>query len=140
MGWQEVKAELEKRRNETPEERSKRETEWWNNFKREFKTTQDIPNIPVYEKDFMETVVCPKLIECGAIPKDKLIVGHTYLGKCRNASKAVWKENGKFEYMRTEFGFTYPEEINHFQDDDGYDLFIPIKDITEDEHKSNSLD
>ena len=72
-----------------------------------------------------------KMIELGAIPKDKLIVGHTYLGKCRNAGKAIWKENGRFEYIRTKFGCTYPEEINHFQDDNGYDLFTPIKDITE---------
>ena len=29
--------------------------------------------------------------------------------------------------MRTKFGYTYPEDINHFEDDNGYDLFIPIK-------------
>lgn len=104
--------------------------EFWKNYKKEFKTEDDIPSVPAYDKEFMDTVVCPKLIECGAIPKDVLIVGHKYLGHCRNAHEAVWKENGRFEYMRTKFGYTYPEEINHFQDFTEYDIFIPIKDIT----------
>ena len=97
---------------------------YWNNFNKKFNNPDGIPSIPVYPKEFMDEVVCPKLIECGAIPKDKLIVGHEYLGSCRNATKAVWKENGVFEYMRTKFGFTYPEKINHFQDYTEYDIFI----------------
>ena len=90
-----------------------------------------IPVLPALDKERYEKYIVPNLIRCGAIPKENLIVGHTYLGDCRNASKAIWKENGRFEYMRTKFGCTYPEEINHFQDDDGYDLFTPIKDITD---------
>jgi hypothetical protein len=111
-------------------EKYKDAEEYWKNYKKEFKTENDIPSIPVYEKEFMDTVVCPKLIECGAIPKDKLVVGHTYLGDCRNAHKAIWKDNGRFEYTRTKFGYTYLEEINHFQDYTEYDIFIPIKDLT----------
>ena len=61
------------------------------------------------------------------IPKSKLIVGQTYHGICRNTSKAVWKENGTFEYIRCKFEDTFPEEINHYEDDDGYDVFVPIK-------------
>lgn len=96
--------------------------------------TEDcIPEPPILEKDLYEKYVIPNFIRCGAIPKDKLVVGHTYLGNCRNASKAVWKENGVFEYQRTKFGDTYPEEINHFQDDDGYDVFVPIKDLTQEQ-------
>lgn len=90
-----------------------------------------IPLLPVVDDEIYQKHIVPNLIRCGAIPKENLIVGHTYLGDCRNASKAVWKENGRFEYMRTKFGWTYPEEINHFQDDAGYDVFTPIKDITE---------
>ena len=71
-----------------------------------------------------------ELIKHGAIPLDKLEVGKTYIGRCRNAHEAVW--NGKrFVYQRYKFGFTYPEEINHFQHDNGYDLFIPFKEKTE---------
>lgn len=58
--------------------------------------------------------------------KSELVVGKEYLGNCRNAEKATW--NGKvFTYNRTKFGYTYEEEINHFEDDDGYDVFVPIK-------------
>lgn len=82
----------------------------------------------------MDEVVCPKLIACGAIPKEALVDKHTYIGKCRNTHKAIWHaslDGGVFVYERTKFGCTYPEEIDHFQDDDGYDVFIPIKDITD---------
>lgn len=67
-----------------------------------------------------------ELIKHGAIPIDKLEVGKTYIGSCRNASEAVWLGD-KFEYQRYKFGSTFPEKINHFQDDDGYDVFVPIK-------------
>ena len=63
------------------------------------------------------------------IPKAELVVGKIYSGHCRNASKAMWKENGKFEYTRTKFGQTFSEEINHYEDDNGYDVFVPIKEI-----------
>ena len=93
-----------------------------------------IPLVPVVDEKIYQEHIIPNLIRCGAIPKDKLIVGHTYLGDCRNAHKAVWKENGRFEYMRTKFGCEYLEQINHFQDDDGYDVFTPIKDVTGEEN------
>ena len=130
---EEAKRKLEeKRKNEV-----KDTMEYWRNLTKRFETPDDVPLIPNFNPDRVPNAgelmqeVQNKMIELGAIPKDKLIVGHTYLGECRNATKAIWKENGKFEYMRTKFGYTYPEEINHFQDDDGYDLFVPIKDITE---------
>jgi hypothetical protein len=85
-----------------------------------------IPEPPIMERELYEKYVIPNFIRCGAIPKDELIVGKTYIGNCRNASEAVW--NGKvFTYKRTKFGCTYDEDINHFQDDDGYDVFVPIK-------------
>lgn len=67
-----------------------------------------------------------ELIKRGAIPIHKLEVGKTYIGCCRNASEAVW-QGDNFVYQRYKFGTTYPEKINHFQDDDGYDVFVPIK-------------
>ena len=91
-----------------------------------FKTVDDIPELPKVNKVEWNNFFVPKLIELGAIPKDKLIVGQWYLGNCRNAEAAMW--NGqKFIYKRNKFGTTYDEEINHFQDDDGYDLFVPLK-------------
>ena len=73
-----------------------------------------------------KTYYVPKLIEAGAIPKKDLIIGKEYLGSCRNSERAIW--NGKcFEYERYKWGTTYIDKINHFEDDDGYDLFVPIK-------------
>lgn len=89
-----------------------------------------IPDIPNFnnEKGFYEDVIVYNLIRCGAIPKEKLKEGVTYLGSCRNTSKATW--NGKyFVYERNKWGNTYECEINHFQDDDGYDVFVPIKEV-----------
>lgn len=60
------------------------------------------------------------------IPKSELIVGQTYLGVCRNAENAIWKGE-RFEYYRNKFGSWYKEEINHFEDDDGYDVFVPME-------------
>jgi hypothetical protein len=120
----------------TPGEKAKNVVEYWKKRTKRFETPEDIPVIPSFNENLVPEArkytefIQQKMIELGAIPKDRLIVGHEYLGDCRNAHKAIWKENGRFEYMRTKFGCTYPEEINHFQDDDGYDVFTPIKDIT----------
>ena len=67
-----------------------------------------------------------KSIFVNAIPLHLLETGKTYIGFCRNASEAVWLGD-KFEYMRTKFGSTFTEKINHFQNDDGYDVFVPVK-------------
>lgn len=99
--------------------------EYWDNLK-PFETPDDIPMIPYCPKEEWDIFYVPRLLKCGAIPKDKLVVGKTYIGNCRNSDEATW--NGKeFEYERYKFGFTYKDKVNHFQDDDGYDLFVPIK-------------
>ena len=87
---------------------------------------EKLSSIHIYsEKEYQEIVIL-NLIRCGAIPKKDLIVGRTYIGECRNASEAEW--NGEvFIYQRHKFHLVYPEEINHFEDDDGSDLFVPIK-------------
>ena len=88
-----------------------------------------VPFIPCVEDDaFYEDVIVRNIIRCGGIPKDKLEVGAWYRGECRNAKLAQWKGEG-FVYERTKFGYTYNEEINHFQDDDGYDVFVPIEKV-----------
>lgn len=87
------------------------------------------PSVPKVSKEEYNTIVIPNLIKWGAIPKSKLEVGKSYKGYCRNANEAIW--NGKkFEYIREKFGFKYTEVINHFEDDNGLDLFVPYKIIT----------
>ena len=121
MDIQKIKDKLKKEK----EERYNVILEYWRDRK-QFKDEEDIPSIPIVLPKDYEDVIVPNIIRCGGIPKEELIVGETYIGSCRNASEAVW--NGeRFTYMRTKFGYTYPEDINHFQDDDGYDVFVPLK-------------
>ena len=121
MDIEKIKVKLRKEK----EERYNNILEYWKNRK-PFKDEDDIPPIPIVQPKDYQDIIIPNIIRCGGIPKDELIVGETYIGDCRNASEAVW--NGeRFTYMRTKFGTTYPEDINHFQDDDGYDVFVPIK-------------
>lgn len=62
------------------------------------------------------------------IPKRELIDGAWYVGSCRNASEAQWDEKQeKFVYRRYKFVDWFIEEINHPEDDDGCDCFIPYK-------------
>ena len=64
------------------------------------------------------------------IPKSELVVGQTYPGHCRNASRATW-DGKKFHYKRLKFGDELEQTINHFEDDDdpGRDVFVPVKEI-----------
>ena len=121
METQEVKDKLKKEK----EERYNTVLKHWKERK-PFRDEDDIPPIPIVLPKDYEEIIVPNIIRCGGIPKDKLIVGKTYIGDCRNAREAVW-DGEKFTYMRTKFGSTYPETINHFQNDDGYDLFVPLK-------------
>lgn len=62
------------------------------------------------------------------IPKSELVVGQEYKGHCRNSDKATW-DGKEFRYERYKFGDTFEDTINHYEDDDGYDVFVPIKEI-----------
>ena len=118
---------IEKQKAEnTPEKRHQRMIDYLNSMK---PFTEDyIPEPPITDIDTYKNVVIPNFIRCGAIPKDKLIKGKTYFGSCRNADKAIWLGD-QFEYIRHKWGDSYPEKINHFEDDNGYDLFVPIREI-----------
>ena len=84
-----------------------------------------IPDIPVMPIWFLKEKVWPGLIRAGAIPKKDLIPGKEYIGSCRNSSKATW-DGEKFIYTRTKFGDSFEDTIKHFEDDDEFDVFIPI--------------
>ena len=64
------------------------------------------------------------------IPKSELLHGAYYDGLCRNASLARWDEVGNvFWHWRTKFGQKFTESIPHPEDDDGFDLFYPLKKV-----------
>lgn len=90
-----------------------------------------VPSVPIVDEESYKNIVIPNYIRCGAIPKADLIVGKTYYGDCRNAGKAIWKGD-HFTYVRYKFGTYFNEDINHFEDDNGYDLFVPTE-LIEDE-------
>lgn len=60
------------------------------------------------------------------IPKNELIIDKEYFGNCRNSDKAIWKGD-HFEYRRYKFGKYYTDKINHYEDDNGYDVFVPVE-------------
>ena len=78
----------------------------------------------------MPPVTAEKLEEAykiGLIPKKDLVDGITYLGTCRNAEEAVWHaDRSRFEYIRTKWGSSFPEDIVHPEDDEGYDVFCCV--------------
>jgi hypothetical protein len=103
--------------------------EYWESLKH-FENEHDIPDIPLCrtdeEKAFYKDVIVPNLIRCGAIAKKDLEVGSWYLGDTRNTTHARW--NGtEFEYLRFKWGNSFLDTINHFEDDNDYAIFVPIK-------------
>lgn len=69
----------------------------------------------------------------GMIAKRDLVGNVAYTGTCRNSETAIWDaDRQKFSYIRSKFGSSYPEEIEHPEDDQGCDIFVPtgVKDET----------
>ena len=73
--------------------------------------------------------ILQKYYDAGVIKKEDLKVGGYYWGSCRNSSLAMWTGQ-KFVYLRTKFSDVFAEDINHLEDDNGYDLFVPIKKLS----------
>jgi hypothetical protein len=117
-----IKANMEKWQAERKEAMIK----YWNELK-PFETPADVPNIPrVDEREYKEFYV-PRLIAAGAIPKTDLVDGQFYFGDYRNANVGKWlAEKNVFEHWRYKFGFRI-DECNHFEDDNGFALFVPIR-------------
>lgn len=96
---------------------------------KKFETVLDIPDLPIVkDKQEWKNFFVKELVRAGAIPKNKLKHNEYYIGRCRNAKIAKWDGiKNKFTYIKEKFGCEFLEDINHFEDDDGFDLFVPIK-------------
>jgi hypothetical protein len=129
----EFKLKAEAQLQQVREERKKRIREYWEKELPMFNNPEDVPDLPqVDEREWKEFYV-PKLIECGAIPKKDLIHNQVYIGNHRNTTVARWNiDTNKFDHMRYKFGWR-EDVCNHFEDDDGFALFVPIKLGTEDD-------
>jgi hypothetical protein len=121
-----IKAKIEAQNKIAREERNKRIKEYWDNLPR-FNDPNDIPILPRVEKKEWQEFYVPRLIAAGAIPKKDLIHDQIYIGDHRNTTIARWNAiTNKFDHMRYKFGWT-KDDCNHFEDDDGFALFVPIK-------------
>lgn len=108
-------------------ERKLRFKELWDNLKH-FDEPEDVPDIPIVEKEEYETFYLPRLWEAGAIPENDLIDQQIYIGKHRRCRAARWnRQTNKFEYWRNKFGTVFIDTCNHFENDDGFALFVPIR-------------
>ncbi len=69
-------------------------------------------------------------LEAGVIAKEQLEDGQYYFGLCRNTKIAVWdKPKNVFHHLRLKFGHWFMEDINHIEDDNGFDMFVPFEKI-----------
>ena len=110
--------------------------EFWKNFNSELKEPKDVPDLPT-DKYIYENLVIPKLINCGAIPKKRLKVNNFYYGDWRRGGYAKW-DGEKFHIWRYKFEW-FLDTANHFEDDNGFSLFVPLREITEIEFKNRKL-
>lgn len=100
--------------------KKKLEEDNWKTMK-PFENIYNIPQLPKPLSDFH----IKRLIECGAIPKKDLEIGAYYLGRNRNTKIAQWDGN-EFIFLRE---MKYIEKCFHFEDDNGFALFTPLKKI-----------
>ena len=109
-------------------EREAQKLEAWNNLKH-FETPEDVPDIPVVkDPEEYRVFYIKRLVNAGAIPKKDMVDNQVYIGKHRRCTVARWnKLKNKFEYWRYKFGMWFIDDCNHFEDDNGYALFVPIK-------------
>ena len=102
---------------------------YWKELK-PFKNDYDVPTLPRNLTDFHINI----LIDCGAVTKEKLEIDKWYYGDYRNSSFGKW-DGKKFNIIRSSYDQNYWDSCFHFQDDDGFALFTPLREATLDEIK-----
>lgn len=113
--------------------RRKNHDELWNNLPK-FTDIKQIPKLPSPEKEVWDSFYVPKLIEAGAIPKKDLKDGHYYLGDHRRGRIGKWvASENQFHYWRVKFNQCFIDKCEHFEDFTPYSVFVPIKEVTEEE-------
>lgn len=136
------KFKIDSIKNELIKERHQKILNYWKSMDVKFNYDYDVPNIPnSLTKEEYDEIIIPSLIRCGAIPKKDLIDGQCYYGDYRNNNLGKWdKEKNKFIIWRSKFGNWILDDCNHFEDDDNFALFVPIKEVSEDVYnKKESL-
>ena len=63
----------------------------------------------------------------GVLRKSQLKHGWFYIGQSRNATIARWnKTRNRFEHKRTKFTDVFTDYLDHPEDDQGFDCFLPV--------------
>jgi len=100
---------------------------YWKNINIKFNEVWEVPGLNLRDKEY-EDYIIPALKRCGAITLKDLVINKVYLGNYRNGNIGKW--NGEqFEVYREKFGNRFIDTCNHFEDDDNYALFVPIKEV-----------
>lgn len=122
------------------EERALKMLNHWNNLSTLI-NAEDVPFLPRVDKVEWQEFYVPRLIKAGAIPKEKLVDGVWYYGEYRNSNYGKWNANKqKFGLWRHKFGWMW-DDCNHFQDDDGFALFVPLRIANDEEiEKQNQIE
>jgi hypothetical protein len=125
---EDFKEQLEKER----AERKARVIEHWNNLK-PFVDEKDVPGLPRVEKKEWDEFYVPRLLKAGALDKKDLVDGTWYYGSYRNSIYGKWNaEKQEFGLWRYKFGWMW-DTCNHFQDDNGFALFVPLRAANQEE-------
>jgi len=106
-----------------------------------FEYSYDVPRIPRYDKQEDMDQFIEKLIKLGAIPLNNLEVDQWYYGNNRNTTLGKW--NGEnFDHLNSSFNNYFWDTSEHFQNDNGFALFTPIRKATQEEISSelNKID
>jgi len=127
-----LKQEIKEKAQVDLEKRKIAVREYWDNLK-PFNEAHEVPTLPRVETDEWQEFYVPKLINAGAIPKDRLIDGVWYYGEYRNSKFGKWDATKQeFGLWRYKFGWRW-DTCNHFQDDNGFALFVPLRVANEEE-------
>jgi hypothetical protein len=102
--------------------------QWWAGLK-PFKEADEVPQLP----NPLTPYYIERLIQLGAIPLIDLVDGQWYYGDYRNANLAKWDSQEQvFHHLRYKFGYRW-DTCNHFENDDRFALFTPLRLATPDE-------
>lgn len=139
MTHEEFKELLKRQLAEEKLKKEKAFREHWENLPK-LERPEQVPILPtrIPPEEWKDYYV-RKLIVAGAVPKEDLEDDGYYLGEHRRATVARWNgERGVFEYWRWKFGNRFIDECNHFEDDNGFALFVPIREATEEQFERNA--
>lgn len=95
---------------------------YWTGLK-PFQLADEVPTLPNPLTQFY----VDQLHRLGAIPLKDLRDGQWYYGNYRNADLGRWDaQQGVFHHLRYKWGYRW-DTANHFQHDNGFALFTPLR-------------